>query len=152
MASLRVLKTVSIDCVVRGYHAHKDFLESCSMRTVQLCIEHLTCTTCKLVVLVNKTEFCWPGCYRYTVDGDAVTGHVPRKVSKIFNIFLSNVYVKSAWVCVNKLCGGSFYTSAMDVGMSMIDDDDELDRILENTNLDKFKLFHLLQEQLDGLS
>ena len=32
------------------------------------------------------------------------------------------------------------YTLAMDVSISMIDDDDELDTILENTNLDEFEL------------
>ena len=40
---------------------------------------------------------------------------------------------------------------AMDISISMINDD-ELDRILENTNLDEFELTDLPREQLDGSS
>ena len=43
-------------------------------------------------------------------------------------------------------------TLAMDISISLIDDDDELDRILQNTNLDKYELTDSSREQLDGLS
>ena len=36
--------------------------------------------------------------------------------------------------------------------MLMIDDDHELDRILESTNLNKYELINLLMEQPEGLS
>ena len=41
---------------------------------------------------------------------------------------------------------------AMDNSMARIDDDDELDRILETTNLDEFKLIESPLEQLDDES
>ena len=50
---------------------------------------------------------------------------------------------------MNKLYGGSSYTLAMEVRMPVIDDD-ELDKTLENTNLDKFKVIDSPQEQLNN--
>ena len=43
-------------------------------------------------------------------------------------------------VCVKELCVSGWYTLAMDLNMSIIDDDYELDRILESMNLDKYEL------------
>ena len=40
---------------------------------------------------------------------------------------------------MKKLCGCSSYTLVMDLSMPMMDDNNELDRILENTNLDEFE-------------
>ena len=36
--------------------------------------------------------------------------------------------------------------------MSIINDDHELDKMLESTNLDKYKVIDLLMKQLNGLS
>ena len=41
---------------------------------------------------------------------------------------------------------------AMGISISLINGKDELDRILENINLDEFELTDSLQEQLDGSS
>ena len=50
------------------------------------------------------------------------------------------------------VCISVQYTTTIDLSMLMTDDDHELDRILESTNLDKYELINLPMEQLEGLS
>ena len=50
------------------------------------------------------------------------------------------------------VCQLSKIMLAMDISISMIDDEDDLDRILQNTNLDEFEQTDRLQNQLDSLS
>ena len=72
--------------------------------------------------------------------------------------FLNSLLKKTVCICrkhlgrlrlnlCEKLCDSSCYTLFMDHSMSVIDDDNELDRILENTNLHEYELIDLPLEQ-----
>ena len=58
---------------------------------------------------------------------------------------LCYIETKFLWI----LCCGSCYTLAIDISMSMIDDHNELNRLLENTNMEEFELIGSPREQLN---
>ena len=66
-------------------------------------------------------------------------------------LFRGSTAARTIRGCI-QIKGEDYYFSLAPASMSVIDDDDEPDRILENTNLDEFELIDSPREQLDDSS
>ena len=73
-------------------------------------------------------------------NDDTVAGKV--WLMRVHEIEIVRKHLKST--CVKELYVSGWYTLTMDLSVLIIDDDHEIDRILENTNLEEYELTDLL--------